>query len=183
MRWKTLFDDLEGQWEAAEAAALVGEVSDRTRREQALLRLVDRLGPALGAALTVTVRGGVVRGRLVDQGSDWLLLEEAGGHELLVPISGVLGLVGLGARSASPEAEGPVAKRLGLGWALRGLARSRAGVALHLVDGAIVTGTLDRVGADHLDLAEHGLAEARRAAAVRQVRLVPLAALSHVRSG
>ena len=183
MRWKTLFDDLEGQWDAAEAAELAGEVSDRTRREQALLRMVDRLAPARGASLTVTVRGGVVRGRLVDQGSDWLLLEEAGGHELLVPASGVLGLVGLDGRSASPGAQGPVAKRLGLAWALRGLARSRAGVALHLVDGSVATGTLDRVGADHLDLAEHGLGEARRPALVRQVRLVPLAALSHLRSG
>lgn len=182
MRWQGLFDDLEGQFEAAQAAELAGEVAERTRREAALLRLVDRLRAAAGTEVTVVVPGaGVLRGRLLDAGSDWLLLEEGGGRELLVPLPAVLGVTGLGPRTAVPD-EGPVAKRLDLRWALRGLARSRAGVALGLVDGTLVTGTLDRVGADHLELAEHGLGEARRPAAVRQVRLVPLPALALVRS-
>jgi hypothetical protein len=183
MRWQRLFDDLEAQFDAAQAAELSGEVAERSRREVALARLVDRLRAAEGAPLVVTIPGaGAVRGRLLDAGVDWLLLEESGPREVLVPLPAVLGVTGLGSRTAAPDAS-PVRKRLDLRWALRGLARSRTGVALGLVDGSLVTGTLDRVAADHLDLAEHGLGEARRAGAVRQVRLVPLTALALVRSG
>lgn len=183
MRWQGLFDDLEAQFDAAQAAELVGEVAERTRRESALLRLADRLRAAEGASVTLTLAGaGVLRGRLLDAGSDWVLVEEGPAREVLVPLAALLGVTGPGARSAAPD-DSPVAKRLDLRWALRGLARSRTGVALGLVDGSLVTGTLDRVAADHLDLAEHGLGEQRRAGAVRQVRLVPLPAVAFVRSG
>lgn len=182
MRWQQLFCDLEGQLAAAEVAELAGEVADRSRREAALVVLADRLAPAVGRELTVHARGcGQLRGRLLDSGRDWLLLDEHGA-EALVPLAAVLGVAGAGARTADPAAGGVVAARLDLRWALRGLARSRTGVLLVLDDGSQVSGTLDRVGADHLDLAEHGRGEARRARAVAQVRLVPLAALGVVRS-
>jgi hypothetical protein len=91
-------------------------------------------------------------------------------------------VTGAGSRTSAPGTEGEVARRLDLRWALRGLARDRAGVAVVLRDGSTVNGTLDRVGADHLDVAEHPPGEARRASAVRQVRLVPLDALALLRS-
>ena len=182
MRWHALFADLEGQLLASDAAELAGEVADRTRREAALVALADRLRAGVGQELAVHLLGGqLLRGRLLDAGRDWLLLDERG-TEVLVALSAVTGISGVGDRTRTPEGEGAVAGRLDLRWALRGLARSRTGVVLALVDGTHVTGTLDRVGADHLDVAEHGRGEPRRAAAVRQVRLVPLGVLASVRS-
>lgn len=182
MRWEALFADLEGQAEELAAAELRAEVADRTRREHGLLHLADRLRAAEGHPLAVSVWGaGVVHGRLVDAGSDWLLLEETGLRDVLVPAAAVLGVAGLGARAQLPGSEGEVGRRLDLRWALRALARDRAGVSVVLRDGSTLTGTLDRVGADHVDVAEHAPGEARRAAAVRQVRVVPLGGLALLR--
>lgn len=183
VRWRALFDDLEAQAAAIDAADHAMEVADRTRRETALVGLLDRLRAHEGGPLVLTVQGvGAVRGGLLDTGVDWLLLEEDGGREVLVPLRAVLTLTGLGQRSEAPGSAGEVASRLDLRWALRGLARSRSPVVVVLLDGSSVFGTLDRVGADHLDLAEHEPGEARRAAAVRQVSTVPVAALALVRS-
>ena len=184
VRWQSLFQDLEAQLDAAAAAELAGEVAERSRLEAGRIRLSDRLAEAAGAAVAVSLPGtGVVRGRVLDAGVDWLLLDEGAGREALVPLAAVLGISGVGARTAAPGAEGEVGKRLDLRWALRGLARGRVGVAVSLRDGSAVTGTLDRVGADHVDLAEHAPGEARRAGAVRAVLLVPLSAVALVRSG
>jgi hypothetical protein len=183
MRWRRLFDDLEAQVEAADEAELEAEVAERSRREAALVHLGDRLTAAVGASVVLHVHGaGRVQGVLVDTGVDWLLAEEQGAGEVLVPFAAVLGVLGIGAAAAAPD-DSAVGRRLDLRWALRGLARSRTGVRLVLRDGTVLPGTLDRVGADHVDLAEHGRGELRRAAAVRQVRLVPLTALAAVRSG
>jgi hypothetical protein len=183
VRWDELFADLGAQLSAAQAAELAAEVADRTRREVGLLGLVDRLRPALGAQLSIQATGlGSARGTLLDAGTDWLLLQEVGAAELLVPSAALLSLAGVGGPAEVPGSAGEVARRLDLRWALRGLVRSRSGVQLVLRDGSTVSGTLDRVGADHLDLAEHPPGEARRAGAVRQVRLVPLAAVGAVRN-
>jgi hypothetical protein len=184
MRWQALFQDLEAQLEAAQAAELAGEVAERSRLEAGRVLLADRLTAAAGHPLTVTLPGaGVLRGTLLDAGVDWLLLDEGAGREALVPLAAVLGVTGVGRASSAPDAGGAVGKRLDLRWALRGLARGRAGVAVQLVDGATVHGTVDRVGADHVDLAEHAPGEVRRASQVRGVRLVPLSAVALVRSG
>lgn len=186
MRWHALFDDLEGQLEVAQAAELAGEVAERVRVAAARVTAAQRWSAAAGRGVVVALPGaGVVRGAVVDSGPDWALVAEGSGREALVPLGAVLSVSGLPAAPAPTEqpAEERVARALDLRWALRGLARDRAGVSVVLVDGSALSGTVDRVGADHLDLALHGAGEARRAREVRDVRLVPLAAVALVRSG
>lgn len=183
MRWEDLFRDLEAQLEAAEQAELAAEVADRTRAEAARLRMADRLAPAAGHGVRLHVRGaGQVSGRLVSVGSEWLLLDESG-RQVLVPLRAVLAAGGLGRLSRDPEAPvGRVAARLGLSSALRGVARDRLPVSVWLLDGAVLTGTLDRVGVDFLEIAEHSSGEPRRSAELTAVRTVPFEAIAAVRT-
>jgi hypothetical protein len=183
MRWQELFGDLEAQFDAAEAADLAAEVADRTRREAARLRLSGRLAGAVGGEVTVDVWGaGTVRGRLAASGMDWLLVEESTRAEVLVPERSVTSIRGLTAWSQSPDLDPGLGGRLDLRHALRGIARNRAGVSVLLRDGAVVGGTIDRVGADFLELAEHPAGEPRRPRAVYDVRAVRLGAVALVRS-
>lgn len=181
-RWERLFADLEGELAAAERAELAGETADRTRREVALLTLGDRLRATLRQEIVVRVRGlGDLRARLVDVGPDWLLVNEAGTRDTVLPLAAVLAVGGLGTGSRAGD-PGALAARLDFRYVLRGLARDRAPVRVVLIDGSELTGTLDRIGADFVELAAHAVGEPRRAAAVRQVRALRLAALAAVRT-
>src|SRR5829696_10453558 len=136
MRWQQLFDDLQSQFEAEEAAAERAESASRTRAELGAVRLVDRLGGAIGSPVSLDVRGaGRVAGVLVERGSDWLLLEDEQGRDLLVALAGVRGVSGLGRRTAAPDPVHGVRARLDLRRALRGLARDRTTVQVVLDDG------------------------------------------------
>jgi len=182
VRWDALFSDLEAQLDAVQAEDLSGEVAERTRREVARLRVVDRLRAARGREVVVRLLGaGALSGEVADVGADWVLLEERGGGGALVSLGALVALTGVGVRSELPGSEGEVERRFDLRFALRKLVRDRTVVAVTLVDGTEVTGTLDRVAADHLDLAQHPADEPRRAAAVRQVLLLPVAAVALVR--
>jgi|tagenome__1003787_1003787.scaffolds.fasta_scaffold20834040_3 hypothetical protein len=180
MRWQQLFADLAAQFEEAEATAERAELPSRARTEHGAVRLDQRLRGAVGATVVVRCRGaGPVPGVLVDAGPDWLLVEDAG-RESLIAGSAVLAVGGLGRRTAVTAGE--VLARWDLRRAVRALARDRSAVQVVLVDGGLLTGTVDRVGADFLEVAEHPLEDARRAAAVRGVTAVPLDAVALIRT-
>src|SRR4051794_3324808 len=183
MRWQRLFEDLQWQFEAEEAAGERAESASRTRAEVGAVHLAERLGGALGCSLTLGVRGaGQVAGVLVGQGPDWLLLEDGQGREQLVALAAGRTGAGLGRRTAVPEPAGRVRARLDLRRALRGLARDRSGVQIVLDDGGTLTGTLDRVGADYVELAVHPADEPRRNEAVQGVWAVVIDAVAVVRT-
>lgn len=182
MRWDRLFADLEGQLAAGERRELDDEVAERTRRERALVTLPARLGAAVGSPVRVDLVGGArVEGRISDLGEDWLLVAGSSGRELLVPLAGVA-TVSVGP-SPVPGTRPLGARRFGLGYALRALSRDRATVAVTLVGGGTpLVGTVDAVGADHLDLAEHPQGTVRRRENVTRTTTVATAAVLLVES-
>jgi len=184
MRWDGLFADLEAQAAAMSAAERDAEIEDRTRSEVGRLGLVDRLGGAVGSQVRLSCRGDLkLTGQLARLHPEWLLIAEGDGREAVVALAAVLAVGGLGTLSAAPGTMSVVDSRLNLALALRGIARDRSTVRLHLVDGNVLDGTLDRVGADFLELAEHPVGEARRRSAVRQQWIVATRAVVALRRG
>lgn len=184
MRWDRLFADLDAQLVAADAAELAGEVADRTRWEVARLHLADRARMAPRAQVNIGLgAAGVVAGRLERSGPGWWLVSSAGGIDQLVCTEAMSWVSGLPALAADPEAQSVVEGRLGLTYALRGIARDRSPVTVVMRDASTCTGTVDRVGADFLDLAEHAPGEPRRPGVVRGARTIPLSAIAVLRAG
>jgi len=195
VRWDRFFDDLEDQlaseWEA-ERAALDTEAErlrlSRVQLSERLTLLAARDGASPTVASFDLADGATVRASVTGVGADWvaLALADGPGGAVVVPFASI-GAVGLPhadllrtARPAPPRS--PLADRLTFGFVLRDLVRRRAGVAVHLVSGRVLTGTIDRAGADHLDLAVHDQGAPRRADAVSGYRLVPFAAVAWIRA-
>lgn len=175
MRWDALFADLEARWDAEGRAERDAEVADRTRREHASIELLTRLAGHQGEVRVRVAAGAVLEGPVLDVGKDWVLLEiPLRRRQALIPMSAVRAIEGLGRRSVSAR----TARRFGWGYAVRALARDRAVVQITDLDGTVVTGTIDIVGADYLELAAHPLDEARRSAAVRTTVVVPRVAVA-----
>ncbi|TDK23567.1 hypothetical protein E2F48_16410 [Arthrobacter crusticola] len=181
MRWEALFGDLEAQLAAARAASDEAAATDLLRVEQARVALVDRLAGSLAQALKVrTGNGQGFSGRLAYVGAEWLVLTE-GQRSVLVPFAAILSIEGLG-RAVGPRPAG-IHARLGLASAYRALARDRVHVSVYAGSPATVSeGTLDRVGADFLEVALVPPGEYRRAANVRAVVALPFAAVAAVAS-
>ncbi|WP_084105854.1 hypothetical protein [Demequina sp. NBRC 110056] len=169
MRWDALFRDLEAQAVELEASDWRAEVAQRTRGERASIELAARVAAARGRELSLSLRDGSrARGVLTDSGGEWLLLDDSG-RERLVPAAAIAGIVGLPARAEQLSA---VEERLTIASALRALSRDRARVQVRC--GVDLVGMIERVGADHLDLA---------AEPQGSVTTVPLSGLLEVASG
>ncbi|WP_315552530.1 hypothetical protein [Microbacterium aurum] len=199
MRWDRFFEDLEDQldseWEA-ERAALDTE-SERLRLSR--VRLRERLVAiaAAGSARPVSCEladGSVLDGRVSRVGADWFGLTGAAHGDgerrlavrplwivplaavqaLTLPVEDMLGSV----RDAA--AGDTLGQRMGLGFVLRDVVRRRVGVTVRLTTGRVLHGTIDRAGADHLDLALHDAGQPRRSGAVTGFRVVPFEAIAAV---
>ncbi|MFF1251228.1 hypothetical protein ACFVYC_01835 [Pseudarthrobacter sp. NPDC058329] len=183
MRWDALFDDLESQFAEADRLALDAEVNERARAEMVGLELADRLRAVLGCRLTVYLSSGEsFSGTLTHAGGDALVLDEEQ-HQLLIPYAAAGRYVGLGRLSLAESSS--VRRGIGLGRALRGMARDRAELSVLVgnAGGAMrLAGVIDRVGRDYFDLAVLMPGEARRSHQVSQIATIPFTALAAIRS-
>lgn len=191
VRWDRFFEDLEGQltseWEA-ERAALESEAERlRLSRVDLRSRLVALAGRGAAQVVLELADGSAQDAHLTAVGADWFAASPGARDavQLLVPLSAVCSIGadhGELLSSARPDVAGSrLAERVTFGFAMRDLARRRVAMTLQLCSGRSLTGTVDRVGADHLDLALHDSGAARRAADVAGFRLVPLAAVAWAR--
>ncbi len=167
MRWDALFTDLEAQMGAAEHAQFQSEVQDLTRSERAGIELGARLVSAKGTMVSLRLADGeTVRGVLVDAAAQWLLIGDAG-PQTLIPVHAITLVSGLPPRSTELS---EVEKRLGIGHALRALARDRARVIVDTMAGS-ASGIIGVVGADFIEISTGvGASVALPMAAITRVR-------------
>jgi hypothetical protein len=196
VRWDLFFEDLEDQlaseWEA-ERAALDTE-AERLRLSRMELRA--RLSALVGARSADDAAppsleladGTSLSARVEALGADWLAAVPADGARrgmTIVPLTAIRGVslaYGELLRSARPQdARAGLSERMTFGFVMRDVARRRVPVALGLASGRMLTGTIDRAGADHLDVALHERGAPRRAGDVLGYRLVPFTAIAWAR--
>ena len=192
MRWERLFDDLEAQLGADASRELAAEVADRTRRERAQVGLFERLTAVLdGPIVELRVAGvGPVQGVVSGTGPEWVLLDQRSATAAGLPAAraGPTGRCWSPRRPSGRWSGWPAPARAGpwrgasvSGAALRAVSRDRAVVDVVDIDGIVVTGTIDAVGQDLVEIAEHPGDVPRRAENVLRVVAVPFLALAAVR--
>lgn len=195
MRWDSLFDDLAGQLDHELDADDAGVRLEAERLRRGRLTLRDRLQAlqsegGVGEVLAVELVDGTTwRVRVRALGKDWF--QATSGHddqcELVVPLHAVAA-IGLSPAQVDwsldevGQTHPSLLDRLTISFLLRDLCRRRAGVVVHTRSGRW-SGTIDRVGRDHLDLAVHEAGAVRRAKDIAQIRVVAFAELVVVERG
>lgn len=184
MRWDALFNDMEAQFAEGDTLSMEAEISERARAEAAGMGVADRLRGSVGTLVKVHLESGAVfEGTLTYAGADAFVLNDKR-HQVMIPHGAVSRYAGLGRFSVGEPSI--VRSRIGLSNALRALARDRSELTVALRGGDMrdsgVTGVIDRVGLDYIDLAGIRPGEARRALHVGQVSTIPFSALAAIRS-
>jgi hypothetical protein len=191
MRWDNLFDDLESQLEQGLTAEEVDLKAEEERLRLSRLTIRSRIlsiHESFDRHAEFTIRMQLRSGDLLDLrpatvGKDWLSgdIRDSTTRNLqcIIPIDAIAAVVltnDLVRRSVNEpvtETGQSLSGRLGLPFVLRDLCRRRVSVEI-LTMTTPVTGTIDRVGRDHVDVAVHEHGAPRRDAAVSAYRIVPL---------
>jgi hypothetical protein len=196
MRWDSLFDDLESQLEHESHAEEVDRRAEDHRLRLGRLTLRDRLqafsgreGSRREVVLELSTGATMI---ILPQafGRDWMsgdvLSRDGASGACVVPLSAITGMLlpkeCLARSLAVPDRDDRpprLSDRIGLSFVLRDLCRRRVYVRLHEGTNGhgVHGGTLDRVAADHVDLAVHEPGVPRRERNVSHLRVVPVTAI------
>jgi hypothetical protein len=174
---RRVFDELEAEFDAGLRLEAEQESMAAVRAELGATVLWEQLARRVGSQTTVLAGIRTFRGTVLASYPEFLVLRTADGAEHLIRYGPAVSI----ALSAEPPPLRPTpaaaSHRYQLALALRELARRREPVRALLADGTSCDGTIEAVGSDYLEIAEHHLGEARRRGAVRARRFIGFAAV------
>lgn len=176
---RRVFEDLEAEFEAGLRREAEQEATAAVRAEVGTTPLWEQLARRAGAQAVVRAGSRLLRGTLAASYPDFLVLQANDGAQHLVRFQAASVALPPGRATLRPPPDG-TRRRYNLALALRELARRREPVRVELADGGTAEGTIEAVGSDYLELAEHEVGEARREAAVTARRFVAFAAIALV---
>ena len=179
-RLEHVFEELEAEFDAGLRWEAEQEAAAAIRAEAGEVALWEHLSRRVGGEVSLRVGGLRLDGVLLASYPDFVALRSADGRQHMVGLGPAVSVRVAAEAHLAPVAGGKVAGRYELRLALRELARRREPVLVTLLDHGVVTGTIELVGRDYLELAEHGLGDVPRRATVTGHRLIPLAAVAAV---
>jgi hypothetical protein len=176
---RRLFDELEAEFEASLRREAEQHTVAALRAQASETLLWEALARRVGTYVTVQCGSRWLRGTLVASYPDFFVVRDGISRaQHLVRLGPAVSVIFPTERHALSLVPTPPRYRFVL--ALRELARRREPVRLELADGNEATGTIEVVGNDHLEIAEHELGEARRQTALTGWRFLALAAVAVV---
>ena len=174
---RRVFDDLEAEFEAGLRREAEQETMAAVRAELGSTVLWEQLARRMDSEVVAFAGPRALRGTVAASYPEFLVLRAADGAEHLIRYGPAVSFALPAEPPALRPTPSPAVRRYQFALALRELARRREPVRIALVDGSGVDGTIEAVGGDYLEVAEHDPAEARRRAAVRARRFVGFAAV------
>jgi hypothetical protein len=172
-----VFDELEAEFDAGLRREAEQEAVAAVRAELGSTVLWEQLARRIGGDAVVLAGTRTFRGATVASYPEFLVLRADDGSEHLIRYGPAVSVALPAEPPTLRPTPGPATRRYQFSLALRELARRREPVRVELAGGTSCDGTIEAVGGDYLELAEHDLGEARRRPAVRARRFIGFAAV------
>jgi hypothetical protein len=172
-----VFDELEAEFDAGLRREAEQEAVAAVRAELGSTVLWEQLARRVGSDAVVLAGARTFRGATVASYPEFLVVRADDGAEHLIRYGPAVSVALPAEPPTLRPTPNPATRRYQFALALRELARRREPVRVELADGTSCDGTIEAVGSDYLEVAEHDLGEARRRPAVRARRFVGFAAV------